>query len=637
MGRSRKGRDSIAATFQEDDSALVKAFRDYTSNEAIGVLNAIEETMEELEIKRQAMDFNSAEAEDETFEAASEQPGNFPTTAQEGNHEGGPLLTAEEVAHALRREETGRSQKEGQNPAAHLVSRKGLRARFQRSKKQKKKEEQEQEDVVGIFGTTTKPPKWSLSYYLQSVASTREKRVVAVSAWILALVGLIISLVFVTKDFIDSRQEMASTVRYIEDDKLEMPSLWLCTMDTALPHFVELPSKEYPGQPLFWIDFFRGSNSLANVTYPQTKELPQLETGAVNILGQRCGDREVMSPEVFENENMVAPSCFQCFRISRNPAIVFDKESEVKRNEEMDDGYSKHATFRVSRHSFPSKCRTSQYGLSRDAFSFFKQQIKEYHVDLKERGILDFGVFDPKDNFNDQYLWPLYRMGYANATVDFAVYDVVDMFCNVYMFSGYYYPSSAKQVKFRFNDRFYRWERAGNGPFYPQIFNTYYAGRSSGQGLFTLTNNIGGEKYENRSMYASQAVQILTNHSRNGGAERIAALEPHNMASLRFSRNMIQERESFDTNVFRTTVEPGDVRAVNYVYYLDISFENFMTRAVSDQLRVSWPAFIADFFGLTSLFLDVSVYTLIVSPLIMRARKKALLARKMDRQGATVV
>lgn len=638
MGRSKKGRDSAVATFHDDDSPLAKAFRDYSKNEATGVLNALEETMQELETKKQAMDFNSGEGEDEDFQATGEQAVNLHTETTAIANDGRPLVTAEDVALALRREDTGHSVKENQS-ASGPVLKKGLRSRFRRkSKSQKKKDKDEKEKVAGIFGTTSKPSKWSLSHYLQSVASTREKRVIAVSAWFLALVGLIVSLVLVTKDFIDSRKEMASTVRYVEADKLEMPSLWLCTMDTEIPHFVEQPSDEYPGQPLFWIDFFRGSQSLANVTYPKTKDLSQLDALSVNVLGQRCEARKVMSPDSFENENMVVPSCFQCFSISRRPAVEFERDSEAKDKGPTNRGdYGKHAMFRLSRHSFPSKCRTSQYGLSRDAFTFFKRQIKEHHVQLKERGILDFGVFDPGSSFHDQYLWPLYRMGYGNATVDFAVFDVVDMFCNVYMFADYYYPSSAKAVKFKFNDKYYRWERVGDGPYYPRNFDRYYVGRSSKAGIYSLTKEIGGELYENRSMYASQAVQVLTNHSRIGGAEMIAALEPHHMASVRFRRNMIHDRESYEASIFRTTIEPGDVRAVNYIYFLDVSFENFMTKVVSDQFRVSWPAFIADFFGLTSLFLDVSVYTLIVSPLIMRARKRALLARKRDRRGPNIV
>lgn len=639
MGRSKKGRDSVTATFQDDETRLAKAFKDCSNNESIGVLNAIEETMQELETKKQALDFN--EDEKECFQPAGEQLVNFDTESAASTIPGRHLVTTEEVANALRREETALSWKESQSQAVPEIVRKGLRSRFRRkSKAKEKKDKDDEEEVAGIFGTTAKPSKWSLSHYLQSVASTREKRVIAVSAWVLAFFGLIVSLVFVTKDFIDSKREMASTIRYVESKSLELPSIWLCTMDTSLPHFVEQPSAEYRGQPLLWIDFFRGSRSNANVTYPNTKELPQLEVVTVNVLGQRCEAQKVMNPEVYENENTMAPKCFQCFAISRRPPIQFGEVSQAddeETNLTATGEFAKHATFRLSRHSFSSKCRTSQFGLSRDIFAFFKLQIKEHHTRLRKEGILDYGIFDPENGFHDQYLWPMYRMGFANATVDFAVFDVVDMFCNVYMFSGYFYPSSSKAVKFRFNDVYYRWERVGDGPYYPQIFANFYEGSSSAASLFSLTKQIGAERFENKSMYAGQAVQVLTNHSRIGGAERIAALEPNHMASVRFTRNMIQDRESFQANVFRTTIEPGDVRAVNYVYYLDLSFDNFLTKVVSDQLRVSWPAFIADFFGLTSMFLDVSVYTLIVSPLIMRARKRALLARKRDRRGPNLV
>lgn len=640
MGRKRKEPSGDDSALPNEETALEKSFREYTNEETTGILNAISEAMEELETARQAMNFISADEEEEEFAGGDVDPTNFQEGSLAQVEDNGNLMTTEEVALALRREETSRSGKEYQAGPGSETTKKGmLRSRLKlTSKAQKKKEKNEHDMEVGIFGTTAKPGKWSLSNYLQSVASTREKRVIAVSAWLLALIGLIVSLAFVTKDFIESKNEMASTVRFFQSETMNMPPLWICTMDTSLPNFGKNLGKQFPGQPLLWIDFFKGSRSLLNITYPYTHEMPQLGTVHVNALGQPCSPPTVMNPSIFEEENKIAPNCFHCFSLDGTPRIEFERSHhEDEHDHEAGTASKMHATIRMARHSVFSKCRMSQMGLSRDAFAFFTGQIKTHHQELKARGILDFGVFDPTNGFHNQYLWPLYRMGFGNATVDFAVYDVVDMLCNVYLFSDYFYPSSAKAVRYKFNDKYYRWERTGEGPYYPSKFDEYYSGVSSRPALYSELGAIGTEKYENRSMYAGQSLHIVTNRSMVDKADVVASLEPFHMASLRFTRNMIHETESYEAKVSRTILQTGDVRAVHYVYFMDVSFENFMTRVVSKQLTVSWSAFAADFFGLTSLFLDVSVYTLIVAPLIMRARKKALIARKNKVQAHHVV
>lgn len=612
-------------------SRLARAFQELQKDDADGVLNAVEESVQEIETKLKAMEAMMSDDESDDFQAADELPASCAVDEE------GHMFTTEEVTNALQRSELGSSSKSPISPRAGGPPVDGLRSRKTKARPGNQKEvtegELEEQEVTGIFGTSSKPSKWSLSSYLQSVASTREKRVVAVSAWALSLIGLIISLVFVTRDFLQSKSEMSSTVRYMDSKELDLPSIWLCSIDSQFPPFVDLPNSQYRGEPAIWLDKVYGTHANLSVGYPLTQRLPQMRIASYNMQAKECTTVTKLDPMVFLRENTAKPSCFYCITIDRNPALTIRRSSSLATARNSPQS----ASFRVSQHVYPYSCRRSQFGLARNSFYFFRERIKDDATELAKRGIVDFGGYDAKNATNNQYLWPLYRVGYKNATVDFVVFDVVDMFCNVYMFSDYFFPSTSQNVKFKFNTRTFRWERSGSGTYYPPEFSDFYS--SAQTGLITIDDNpaIAHETFENSSLFAGQTIQVMTNYSQRGGVDTFVTLRPREISRVELTRSLIQGRETFEAHVLRTSLEAVDTRTVNAVYFLNVGFRTFMTRVVTDQQSVSWSAFIADFFGLTSLFLDVSVYTLIVSPLIMRARKRALIARKMRRAGDSSV
>lgn len=606
---------------QNDETKLCKTINQATQNDPHGVLYVIYETIQEITAAAQVDDDIHPESENEDgFQSAPSTPGGC-TFAETG-----PLLTNEEVSNAIQRNKSSLSKPieiksvNAEEPEQRLL--------LSRKKKKERKKQEKEQPMQGIFGTPIKHSKWSLNRYFQSVASTREKRIIAVSAWILALIGLIVSLVFVTKDFLDSRKELSSTVRFEESPTLDLPPLFFCSADSEIPPFMDFPSQPYLGKPLMWLEYVRGLN--VNVTYPETMNLKQLSVGSYDVMGRRCNASEFMDPQLYLKENTERPSCFYCLALSRYPPLTIQRERDTAEG----ISFSRMTSVRLSQNSFISHCRMSQFGLTFAMLKFFKEELRTHHKTLADRGVLDFGSLDPEDRGNDGLLWPAYRLGLRNTSVDFVVYDIVDMFCNVYLFSGLFYPSRAEDIRFKFDDKIFRWERSGSGPYYPEDFFDYYT-TSEDIGLFSGTSLLGKEKYENKSIYDSSTILVRTNESRIGGVETLAVVRPSEVTSVELSRNMIREKESFVSDVIRTDLFPGDVRTVNNVYLLDIGFKSFLTRVVSDQQSVSWSAFAADFFGLTSLFMDVSVYTLIVSPLVVRGRQRALAARRRRLEAET--
>lgn len=491
-------------------------------------------------------------------------------------------------------------------------------------------EEYEESETDGLFGTEKAAPAWPLDRFFNNETSTaHQKKIVALVAWFLSFTGLVAALFFLTRDFVTSSRKSTSTIQLISSKHLELPKLWFCSADTQLPMFVDLP-KIYKGQPLFWIDFLKGTRDGLNISFPDTRSLPQVDYTTIGTTGINCNASKLMNAEVFYRENYEKPSCFHCLSIMRTPALTIDQEADPKSALE---GLQTHAFFRLSQQSFLSHCRMSQWGMRIDIQRFFREEIKRYSRELKEKGILNFNGLDPTDRNNDGLLFPFLRYGYHNTTVDFVVFDVVDMYCNVYMFSGFFYPSVPSDVRFTFNQYIFRWERTGNGPYYPKQFSEFY-NSLGGPALTTVGDDIAFEDFRNRSMFLANALHVMTNASRKGGAETLAVLQPEEIATLAFTRTESKEREWYDTRVLTTKLQPGMTRTVNSVYFVDFRFESFFTNMVTEQKAMSWTAFLADILGLTSLFLDISVYTIIVSPISGRKAPGQQKSRKRASEKA---
>lgn len=479
----------------------------------------------------------------------------------------------------------------------------------------------ESEEREGLFGTSGGGSEGPLHKFLNSECTSTRKKLVALISWGLACFGLLIALIYLTRDFASSQRVAARTIQYIPSHTLNFPKLWFCTAHTGLPPFTEIVPP-YKGAPLTWIDFLKGSNANLNITYPETMKISQYAHEVINVQGNACNASTKMDPEMYYEENSKSPSCFHCMALVRNPAIGL---SEVS-----DQGRSSRLSVRLSKQAFLSRCRTSQSRLTEGLLHFFRAEMKNNSLELQQANILDFSGFDASDSSNDGILWPYYRHGMMNTTVDYNVYDVVDMFCNVYMFSGFFYPTTAQDVRFRFNRVILRWERSGQGPYYPPSYSEYYHPIQSNVDLDT-SGVICTEEYENRSVFSGTSIHVMTNVSNVGGAATLAVLEPSDMAEVSFERHEVNGRELMPATVLRSAIETGDVRGINFVYFIEFGFSSFLTRQVTDQQAMSWTAFLADFFGLTSLFLDLSVYTIIVSPISGRREEK--IKRKNSEQG----
>lgn len=485
----------------------------------------------------------------------------------------------------------------------------------------------------GLFGNENSTQGWILNRYFRNETNNRnQKKTIAWIAWAVSFFGLLLTLTILTRDFLASTHETASTVQYESSPILDVPKIWFCTSDTQQPHFFKVPDG-YHGQPLFWIDSLRGSRDNLDIVYPDTFQMPQIGFNMIGMKGNYCNASRVMDSEIFFDENYFRPPCFHCISIERTPALSIEQQEDSDDDSLTD--FSSHLAFRLSYQSFLSQCRGAQNGMRQDTIKFFRDEMKQHSGGLEARGILKFGGLDAQDGANDGLLFPLYRAGGWNSSVDLFIFDVLDMFCNVYMFSGYFYPSKISDIRYEFDPFRFRWRRIGNGPYFPKAYSDFYS--PFGQNLEDRKSNerrLGFEEYENRSVNVADALYIITNESQIGDAQTLAVLRPKQYASISFERSEVDGKEVYGTQIVETSFERGDIRSINFVYFVDLRFSDFFIRRVTQQQAMSWTAFLADIFGLTSLFLDISVYTLIISPISGRKAPGQQKSRKRRREKA---
>ncbi len=475
----------------------------------------------------------------------------------------------------------------------------------------------------GMFGTA-RAPTWSLGVYFRSVGSTREKRAIAMTAWTVCALSLLVALVFISHDFVASRNSVSKAVRYQGVPSLQLPDIQICNIDTSFPPFTYLPNKDFVGQPTTWIDtILYPGKGMRVVKYPDTHNssiATQVKVLALDQYGAECKAQEKADPITFFLEMQNPPACFYCMYIKRSPAIVIESSSGTLIHQDSEAGNS--LVLRLSRSRLLEKCRLSFAPPSPNEKRAFRALIERHAEELEKRGTLDFGGLNVSDPRDAEILFPAFR----TRVQDYYVRDVTDMYCNVYLFSGFFYPATRGDVQYKFNlfnaGNIGIWQRSGRGPYFPPNYAEWFQ-------VLTMRSNqnntIGGEL---KKFYVSRGDMIVafTNASESGRLQQIASQNPGSLSEIALEQAVIKGKEIYTGHALYTDLKMVDARGVDFVYLLKFGFREFVTKTVSDQMTASTTAYLADVFGLISLFMDVSVYTVIVAPIVMRFRRQSAMA-----------
>lgn len=223
------------------------------------------------------------------------------------------------------------------------------------------------------------------------------------------------------------------------------------------------------------------------------------------------------------------------------------------------------------------------------------------------------------------------------------------MLCNTVLFSGVWYPKpDSQEIKYKYNTDSLRWERTGAGPYFPLEMSDFYTpvamtGKHvtpnqilrhhvAPEGTLSTTTLENFHLHDAKLSTLTQRV-FVKNTVKGGQLVEVSALRNAGTNTVYFQQNKINNATSFVTMSEAAETQTVDGRSVNAYFLFQFAVRDFLTRNVSDQETVQVTSFLADFFGLIELFLDLSVYTLIISPIVVATKRRALLSRARAQLG----
>jgi hypothetical protein len=465
-------------------------------------------------------------------------------------------------------------------------------------------------EVTGIFGSTASVPFVSRFHnYAATVGSTQEKRVIAMTACAISIVGLFVALGFVTRDFLASKASAMTTVTYTASNKIELPDMYLCNRYSPIPPFPNQPSDQYPGEPLMWLPMIRLPGNASKATdHPNPVVYRNVDVKSVNSFGKTCtgNTAEEADPEAFEKYIGVEPECFFCFYIRNSPPIFIERApSDLIAG---DLGHTTNAnrslTVQLAHNGIVAACRNSRMGLAENMLTTLSGLITTHSAELQRRGILDFSNVLPTTGDNRKRLFPKTRMN--NFTSDYICADVVDMICNTVLFAGYFYPSTASgMLSFKFNATTDHWARTGMGPYYPKVFTDMYrlpepwiqvlSGKLTD--LYGIKLSDADADKSNRLLLAN-SLQVYLNGSQNDSPlKQVAALEGNSVTRISFMRSDLYGHVGYQATTTNIVLHNVVNPLFSSAFTLHFTNKDFMTRKASRIVSVSVRSAIAQFHG----------------------------------------
>lgn len=475
-------------------------------------------------------------------------------------------------------------------------------------------ENQVQEGSFSTQGSST----WNIGVLIRSLGSTKEKRIVAVIAWLICVISMLVGLVIIAMQYSESRNSKSRAIHYTIASELSLPTVMACNTYSSFPPFLDLPNKKYHGLPTSWIDkvLLPGHKGKV-IQYPQTHEMKQISLITIDRRGRKCKPLGLADPVTFNIEARHPPRCFYCWTFSRSPPIIVKRKYGTVQQRTK---YVNSLMIRFSRSRLLEKCRMIFSTPSPDEKRVFLSILRPHLEELEKRGILDFGGLNASDPKNVQLFFPANR----KPTNDYFVRDVFDMYCNVILFSGYFYPATNVDVRYKFHVAgdlgIGTWQRAGRGPYYPPDLAKFFFGL---QQRVHRNASVGGEE-KDLFFRRGDYMETYTNTTEFNQLVQLNQQAHATISEIMLDKALVQGKEVYTPRAFSTQLHSDDISGVDFFYVMKIGFDKFVVRSERDQVTTSTTSFLADFFGLISLFLDVSVYTVFVAPIVMRFKRRSI-------------
>lgn len=440
-------------------------------------------------------------------------------------------------------------------------------------------------------------------------------------AWALAVLGMVITIGFLAADFWLAQRNLAIQIERLDSPSLELPAITVCSHVPSLPSFIEQPTEEYPGVPLFGISAFRRLNGSGLNSGMQELVFPHANPSALNSPienvivaedGAACrsetngtwGTREMESTQrlnslTFHSNNQSSSTseglCYHCFRVGARIIETLYASTANERSQlfapavQVDIFQS--ALFDICQFDSSRRDNPPKRALANEILS---------HVDsLVSRDILDFAGAEYEVLFEQ-----VTSRNYKEAS---------DFLCNVYFFSGYFYPSvDSPDIQYTYNAANKTWLETGDGPFYSARSHPDDAPSIFGPGAEDLKKDT----------YVVRGVRVLVEKAEDARRSNVvsprksfAILDNQKVYVLNFKKRLVRGSTEYSTKIQSYVQEKGLASFTAYnIFGLGFNFQTFSSENVLQTSTMSWPEFLTDVFEFIGLFTGVLISSILFPP-----------------------
>jgi len=304
-------------------------------------------------------------------------------------------------------------------------------------------------------------PSWSAAVdYWASLPLRRQARLTSIASVLVASALFAVALSILLATYARSLRQPVVKVSLEPAATLDLPAVSFCSSFRDVPAFAHLPTERYPGHPIFTAHAFVNWEDGTQQAYPEAITSGWVETTTIGTAAApyaTCDDRlskmSIRRMQLsYDGYNGLKPlpgidpandpRCTACVRIGVSPKSGPLSLSANRRAAGKPVGVSVSLTTSDA-FQYCVDGRLRRNDVTGYIYPFVLQVLARVIVEhvpgLIEKKVLDFAGHEPKriSEWSGEYTW----FSLAEQASDEDYGRMVSMHCNVYFFSGYFYPS----------------------------------------------------------------------------------------------------------------------------------------------------------------------------------------------------
>lgn len=469
------------------------------------------------------------------------------------------------------------------------------------------------------------------------VTRSERRSCISRAAWIFAISGMAIAIVFLIIDFVTAQTHPVLRTKVIYEETLPLPVMTFCMGFPNIGTFINRERDNIKGESLFGVTSYENFETKQSYSLKEAhaevfeevtlgpdycRDSPKLKGFSVEHQ-QKNHPHRSKSGQPPRTSSAWANNCYSCFRMN------FSSPLELSASKAVSIGRPPIA-IKLARHKFVNYCFGEQLvspylaeidALARIIFEHGDELIKLGILKVEEKN-LEFALFDflkavPQVNF----------VTLDSAAMAEHIEMTNNLLCSVYFFSGYFYPVNGEKMDIKwvfghngtFDTRQRKWRQAGAGP-YPK---SYYF-----DDITVSVNRTMVEELKDTELHDDRRQQHVHVYGLDHSITRLPTINDHAVTladrhamTLHFTRSIEHGVPSFKTQTsYGSQITAFDL-TLFAEYSLEMALASFERQETSRRPATSVAEFLTDVFEYAGLFTGVCAYTILVAPARMYLRR----------------